>query len=123
IGTGTLPYQHGMILNTWFDRKKRAATDCTDDDKTKEISYNGTLSGAGDSARRQLRPTLADHVREQAHGRVVALSLKARSAIGLAGHGGDLVLWFDTRGGFTTSTAFARTTTPFVRKYIDDNPV
>ncbi len=21
IGTGTFPYQHGMILNTWFDRK------------------------------------------------------------------------------------------------------
>ncbi len=123
IGTGTFPYQHGMILNTWFDRKTRAATDCTDDDRTKEVSYGNTLSGMGDSARRQLRPTLADRVRERAHGRVAALSLKARSAIGLAGHGGDLVLWFDTRGAFTTSTAFARTTTPFVAKYIDQNPV
>jgi len=123
LGTGTLPYQHGMILNTWFDRKKRAATECTDDEKTREISYNSALSGPGDSARRQLRPTLADHVREQAHGRVVALSMKARSAIGLAGHGGDVVLWFDTRGGFTTSTAFSRATTPFVKKYIDENPV
>jgi predicted AlkP superfamily pyrophosphatase or phosphodiesterase len=123
IGTGTLPYQHGMILNTWFDRKKRAPTDCTDDETTKEISYNNALSGPGDSGRRQLRPTLADRVREQAHGRVVTLSMKARSAIGLAGHGGDVVLWFDTRGGFTTSSAYAHQTTEFVRKYIDDNPV
>ena len=123
IGTGTLPYQHGMILNTWFDRNTRTATDCTDDDKTREMSYNGALSGPSDSARRQLRPTLADHVREQTHGRVVTLSMKARSAIGLAGHGGDVVLWFDTRGGFTTSSAFAHETTPFVRKYIEDNPV
>jgi predicted AlkP superfamily pyrophosphatase or phosphodiesterase len=123
IGTGTLPYQHGMILNTWFDRKTRAATDCTDDERTKEISYNSALSGPGDSGRRQLKPTLADHVRQQAHGRVVTMSMKARSAIGLAGHGGDLVLWFDTRGAFTTSTAYAHALPPFVRKYIDDNPV
>ena len=123
IGTGTFPYQHGLILNTWFDRKTRAATDCTDDEKTKEVSYGTALTGPGDSGRRQLRPTLADGVREQAHGRVVALSLKARSAISLAGHGGDLVLWFDTRGAFTTSTAFARTTTPFVQKYLADHPV
>src|SRR5512132_3159593 len=113
IGTGTFPYQHGMILNTWFDRKKRAATECTDDEKTNEVSYGGAVAGKSDSARRQLRPTLADRVREQAHGRVVTLSLKARSAIGLAGHGGDVVLWFDTRGAFTTSTAFARTPTAF----------
>ncbi len=50
-------------------------------------------------------PTLADQIRRQ-HGRVVTLSMKARSAIGLAGHGGDVVLWFDTRGGWATSTAF-----------------
>ncbi len=123
MSTGTFPYQHGMVLNTWFDRKTRAATDCTDDEKTKEVSYGIALTGPSDSARRQLRPTLADRVREQAHGRVVTLSLKARSAIGLAGHGGDVVLWFDTRGAFTTSTAFTRTPTPFIQTYIDQNPV
>ena len=36
--------------------------------------------------------------------------MKARSAIGLAGHGGDVVVWFDTRGGFATSTAVSRAT-------------
>jgi predicted AlkP superfamily pyrophosphatase or phosphodiesterase len=123
IGTGTFPYQHGMILNTWFDRKTRAATDCTDDANTKQVSYGTASPGPSDSGRRQLRPTLADQVREQAHGRVVALSLKARSAIGLAGHGGDVVLWFDTRGAFTTSSAFARATTPFIEKYLAQNPV
>lgn len=122
IGTGTFPYQHGMILNTWFDRKTRAATDCTDDEKTREVSYGNSMTGPGDSGRRQLRPTLADHVREE-HGHVVALSLKARSAIGLAGHGGDIVLWFDTRGAFTTSSAYARATSPFIQKYVDQNPV
>ena len=123
IGTGTYPYQHGMVLNTWFDRQTRTATDCTDDDKTREVPYGRALTAVGDSGRRQLRPTLADHVREQMHGRVVAISLKARSAIGLAGHGGDVVLWFDTRGAFATSSAYARRPTPFIEHYVNQNPV
>jgi arylsulfatase A-like enzyme len=123
IGTGTFPYQHGMILNGWFDRKTRASTECTDDEKTKEITYGNTLTGPSDSGRRQLRPTLADRVREQAHGRVVSVSLKARSAIGMAGHGGDVVLWFDARGAFATSTAYTKKPTEFVQKYIAQNRV
>jgi predicted AlkP superfamily pyrophosphatase or phosphodiesterase len=121
IGTGTFPYQHGMFLNTWFDRKTGKLTDCTDDPKEKEINYAG-LTGPGDSGRRIQMPSLADFVRRQG-GRVASFSLKARSAIGLAGHGGDIVLWFDTRGGWTTSTAFTRNPTPFVQQYVAAHPV
>ncbi|HEU4936042.1 MAG TPA: alkaline phosphatase family protein [Vicinamibacterales bacterium] len=121
IGTGTFPYQHGMILNAWFDRKTGKTTDCTEDVKQKEINYNG-LTGPGDSGRRIQTPALADSVRRQ-RGRVVTMSLKARSAIGLAGHGGDIVLWFDTRGGWQTSTAFTKKPTPFVQEYIANNRV
>jgi len=121
IGTGTFPYQHGMILNTWFDRKTGKTTECTDDAKQKEINYNG-LTGPGDSGRRIQTPALADFVRRQ-HGHVATMSLKARSAIGLAGHGGDIVLWFDTRGGWQTSTAFTKKPTPFVQQYVVDHRV
>jgi predicted AlkP superfamily pyrophosphatase or phosphodiesterase len=121
IGTGTFPYQHGMFLNTWFDRKTGKPTECTDDAKEKEVNYSG-LTGMGDSGRRIQRPSLADFVRRQ-RGHVVTLSLKARSAIGLAGHGGDVVLWFDTRGGWTTSTAFTKKPTPFVQQFIAENQV
>jgi predicted AlkP superfamily pyrophosphatase or phosphodiesterase len=121
IGTGTFPYQHGMILNTWFDRKTGKTTDCTDDPKEKEINYNG-LTGPGDSGRRIQTPALADFVRRQ-HGHVATMSMKARSAIGLAGHSGDIVLWFDTRGGWQTSTAYTRKPTPFVQQFIAENRV
>ena len=121
IGTGTFPYQHGMILNTWFDRKTGKTTECTDDPDEKEINYLG-LTGPGDSGRRIEMPSLADFVRRQ-HGHVATMSMKARSAIGLAGHGGDIVLWFDTRGGWQTSTAFARKPTPFVERFIAQNRV
>jgi len=122
IGTGVFPYQHGMILNTWFDRETGKSTECTADSKTHEVGYNG-LIGEGDSGQRILKPTLADRIREQQRGRVVTMSLKARSAIGLAGHGGNVVLWFDTRGGWTTSSAFASKPTPFLQEFIDHHPV
>ena len=122
IGTGVFPYQHGMILNAWFDRETGKSTECTVDSSAHEVSYNG-LVGEGDSGQRILKPTLADRVREQQHGRVVTMSLKARSAIGLAGHGGDVVLWFDTRGGWATSSAFASKPIPFLQEFIDHHPV
>ena len=121
IGTGTFPYQHGMILNTWFDRKTEKTTECTDDRKEKEINYNG-LTGPGDSGRRIQTPALADFVRRQ-RGHVATMSMKARSAIGLAGHSGDVVLWFDTRGGWQTSTAYTAKPTPFVQNFIAENRV
>jgi predicted AlkP superfamily pyrophosphatase or phosphodiesterase len=121
IATGTFPYQHGMILNTWFDRKTGKTTDCTDDEKEKEINYNG-LSGPGDSGRRIRVPALADFIRRQ-RGHVATMSMKARSAIGLAGHSGDIVLWFDTRGGWQTSTAYTPKPTPFVQQFIAENRV
>lgn len=121
IGTGTFPYQHGMILNTWFDRKTGKPTECTDDAKEREINYDG-LTGLGDSGRRIRTPTLADAIRGH-HGRVVTMSMKARSAIGLAGHGGDIVLWFDTRGGWQTSSAFTDKPTPIIQQYIAQHSV
>jgi hypothetical protein len=49
--------------------------------------------------------------------RVVSLSLKARSAIMLAGHHGDAVTWLDERRGeWTTSTAFARARVPHLAR-------
>src|SRR5262245_40370073 len=76
IGTGTFPYQHGMILNTWFDRKTGKTTECTDDKKEREINYDG-LAGPGDRGRRISTQALADAIRSQ-HGRVVTLSVEAR---------------------------------------------
>src|SRR5688500_17367971 len=110
IGTGTLPRTHGMIADAWWDPETRASIECTDDDKAQPVTY-GLPTKRGKSGRRLVVPTLADELRAQRPGsRVVALSLKARSAIGLAGHGGDAVTWFEEAlgvGAVVTSTAFA----------------
>lgn len=123
IGTGALPYRHGMILNAWYNRSTAKSMECTEDAKVREISYNGLKPGVADSGRWLLVPTLADRIRERAHGRVAAFSLKSRSAIGMAGHAGNPVVWFDDRGGWATSSAFASGPTPFLQEFIDKNPI
>jgi predicted AlkP superfamily pyrophosphatase or phosphodiesterase len=123
IGTGALPHTHGMVANTWLDRGSRRLVGCTNDPDATDISY-GRPAPIGNSGKRILVPTLADELRAQKAGaRVVSLSLKARSAIGLAGHGGDAVVWFDDESGsFATSRAYASAAVPAVRSFIEAHP-
>ena len=123
IGTGTLPHTHGMINNTWWDRASQRSIGCTNDPDSPDITY-GRPVRLGNSGRQLRVPTLADEVRAQKPGaRIVAVSLKARSAIGLAGHGGDAVVWFDdAAGSFATSKAYASEPVPAVKAFIDEHP-
>ena len=127
IGTGTFPMTHGQIQNGWFDRDLGKDVACTDDLSVKQISY-GTQDAArtgGNSGARLLAPTFADELRSQAsHApRVVSLSMKPRSAIGLAGHAGDVVLWYDTGKGWATSSAYATEKNPLIQKFLEANPI
>lgn len=122
IGTGTYPYRHGMILNAWLDRKTGTSPYCTDDTGVRDISYNGLPPGTGDSAARLLRPSLGEQLHARG-GRSVALSLKPRSAIPLAGRTANAVVWFDDRGGWSTSSAFTDLPVPFIADFIAANPL
>jgi len=74
----------------------------------------------GTSGKNLLVPTFADELRGQKPGaRVVTLSLKARSAIGLAGHGGTAVTWIDDNAAsFATSRAFSATPVQAVAEFL-----
>ena len=122
IGTGALPYRHGMVLNSWWDRTTGRARPCTSDTTVRNIAYAGKAAG-GDSARLLLVPTLAERLRAQTGGRVVAMSLKPRSAIPLVGHSATSVVWYDDQGGWTTSTAFTAKTIDWLDTFFAANPV
>ena len=124
IGTGTLPRTHGQVLNGWWSREKKASVACTDDPDSKDVSY-GRESRTTDSGKSLLAPTLADELRAQQPGaRVVSVSLKARSAIGLAGHAGTAITWVDDgAAGFVTAKAFADAPVPAVAAFLKQNPV
>jgi predicted AlkP superfamily pyrophosphatase or phosphodiesterase len=122
IGTGSFPYRHGMILNGWLDRQTGKVPYCTDDPDAKDISYNGLPPGQGDSARRMLVPTLSEQIHALG-GRSAAISSKPRSAVPLAGKRADAVIWFDDRGGWSTSSAYTNAPVPFLQEFIAANPV
>jgi arylsulfatase A-like enzyme len=121
IGTGVLPYRHGMVLNAWWDREAARTNPCTRDLEVRNIGYTGAPTG-GDSARAIQAPTLAERLRDRS-GRSVSFSLKARSAIGLAGQDPTAILWFDERHGWTTSTAFTDAPIDWIRTHVEANPL
>lgn len=121
IGTGTLPYRHGMVLNAWWDRALARSMPCTTDPGAANIAYNGTVPG-GDSAWALRAPPLAQQLRERTGGRSVVMSLKQRSAISMAGVGSSTVLWFDDRAGWTTSNAFVREPEDWLRAFFSAHP-
>lgn len=123
VATGAFPRTHGIIQNAWFDRKAGASVTCTEDPKAHDIGY-ATPVKEGDSAWRLERPTLADVLRSQRGARIVALSLKGRSAIMLAGHGGDAVTWLsESLDGWVTSSVFGEKPIPAVKSFIDAHPI
>jgi len=122
-GTGTFPYQHGMINNAWISRETDASETCTEDPTTQLVAY-GRWGGPGESAKRMMRPTLGELLKKERGGRTVTLSLKARSAIGMGGHAGDAIVWFDERGYvFTSSTAFTKAPEPSISAFIAAHPI
>ena len=122
IGTGSLPYRHGMVLNAWWDRKAGQSMPCTSDSTVRNIGYTGEPAG-GDSPRSLLAPTFAETVRDQSGGRTLAFSLKPRSTIPVVGRGATAVVWFDDQAGWTTSTAYTPTKLPWLDRYFTGNPI
>jgi predicted AlkP superfamily pyrophosphatase or phosphodiesterase len=124
VSTGAYPRLHGVFQNTWYDRDRGRVVACTDDPETKIIRYpTGGADGA--SGVRLLVPSLADELRAQRPGaRVATMALKARSAIMLAGHGGDAVSWLnESYEHWETSSAFTRAPIAAVSSFLDANRI
>jgi predicted AlkP superfamily pyrophosphatase or phosphodiesterase len=123
IGTGAYPSTHGVFQNAWIDRQPDALITCTQDATVQGVPY-GKPVPASESAKQLMVPTFAEEMHRQKGSHVVSLSLKARSAIMLAGHSGDAVTWLsDDLDGWTTSTAFTPTPVTEVGTYVAANPI
>jgi arylsulfatase A-like enzyme len=124
IGTGTLPSTHGIIMNEWWQRAANRRMSCTDDPTVRSVPYVGAPERIGHSAHRLRVPTLADRLRDASpQARVVTLSMKPRSSVMLAGHGGTAVTWFGDSNSWATSTAFAPAPIPEIAAYVAQHPV
>jgi predicted AlkP superfamily pyrophosphatase or phosphodiesterase len=124
ISTGAFPASHGMVANAWWDREQQKMVTCTSDPEVKNSAYAGGTTKGGDSAWRMRLPSFAEELKFQTGGatRVVTFSLKARSAIALAGHKADAATWFDSESGsWVTSPPYG--TMPFIEDFVKKHPV
>jgi len=123
ISTGALPHVHGIPSNQWWDREAGRQMACTEDPSVTNFGYDGPGKEHNSGYRLKV-PTFADVMRAERGARVVTVSAKARSAIMLAGHGGDAVTWLsELAETWLTSTAFAPAPVPQVKAFIGANPV
>lgn len=125
IGTGAFPRTHGMVGNDWYDRTSRRMVTCTTDPTVTSVPYGGRPGLEKHSAKWLMTTTFADELRAQSRtpAHVVSLSLKARAAIGMAGHAGDLVLWEEDAATWASSSAFATAPNAAVDKWITAHPI
>jgi predicted AlkP superfamily pyrophosphatase or phosphodiesterase len=126
IGTGTFPQTHGLISNAWYDRAAGRDVACTEDASIVNVGYGPIPPRGGDSPARLATPSLADEMRAQLTlpPKIVTLSMKARSALPLAGHRSTLSTWFDGPRGFVTSPAMGTPErVPFLETYLQAHPV
>lgn len=61
VYTGTTPRHHGIVGNSWYDRRLRRDVYCTDDTTAQLVGT--TSKGLGVSARNQLSTTLGDELK------------------------------------------------------------
>ena len=91
------------------------------------MPFGGVPGSEHHSAHFLNAPTFADELRAQAvqPPRIVSVSLKARAAIGMAGHPGrdTMVVWEEDNGTWATSSAFATSPWPDVDAYAKAHPV
>jgi predicted AlkP superfamily pyrophosphatase or phosphodiesterase len=123
IATGAFPRTHGVFQNGWWDRTTRSQMTCTEDRSTSNVGYGVPVTG-GDSAYRLQIPTLVDELRTRRGARVATVALKDRSAIMLAGHGGDAVTWIgEAIDTWQTSKVYSATAVAPVKAFLEANRI
>ncbi len=127
IATGTFPNTHGMIGNEWYDREEGKAVVCTADASQKSVPFGGRAVVEHHSVARLNALTFPDELRLHA-GRpptVVSVSLKARSAIMMAGTPSPTTyaIWEAGNGTWTTSSAYTATPWPVVDQFVTNHPI
>lgn len=108
IYTGTTPNNHGIVGNEWYDRSTYSAINCVSDTNSSTI---GSISEEGKASPVNLKTyTITDQLKlTYPNSKVIAVSIKDRSAILPGGHLSDGSYWFDYASGtFITSSFFKK---------------
>ncbi|MCH8171455.1 MAG: alkaline phosphatase family protein [Bacteroidetes bacterium] len=120
IYTGTTPYFHGIISNSWYDKKLKRTVYCTSDRLFNTVGANDNRGQM--SPKRLLSTTITDQLKLATNGKskVISVAIKDRAAILPGGHTANAAYWYDSNtGGFITSTFYMQQLPGWVKKFND----
>lgn len=119
--TGAYGNLHGIISNTWYDRALHQPMYCVFDPTTQIVGEPaGATLPAGASPRNLLGSTIGDELRVASdfQSRVIAISLKDRSAVLPGGHTANAAYWYDpATGHFITSSYYMKSLPAWVEAF------
>ncbi len=103
IYTGTVPYNHGIVGETWLDRSSMRPTYCVEDFK-----HRGVDTWDSSSPKNLLVSTLGDELKIATEGRgmVYAIAPYREVAVLSAGHAADWAMWLDDDNGKWAGTSY-----------------
>lgn len=120
VATGCSPNVHGIVGNSWYDRKLKKSIASIYSPKHRRVPAGGNPNSPSAAPIRLKAPTLADAMKAATNGksRVVSMSFKDRSAILPGGKTPDACYWLDkSTGKFITSTYYQSDPHPWVRRF------
>lgn len=111
IYTGTMPSNHGIIGNDWYNRSKKMSFTSVYDERYKTI---GSATGGQASPMNLLTYTITDQLKMAwPQSKVISISIKDRGAILPGGHLSDGTFWYDYNSGdFVTSSFYGKDQLP-----------
>lgn len=105
ISSGAYPWSTGVVANEWYDRARDRFRTAVTDDTYQLVGAPGN----GVSCRAMAGTGLGDQLKLASNGRsrVIAISLKDRASLFLAGRMGSAALWWDLKSGnFVSSSLY-----------------
>lgn len=116
IATGVFPRRHGIVGNTWYDRRAMRAFYASEDTT---VQTPDTPSEPGRSPAQLRVTTVGDWLKAASpQSKVVAVALKDRAATFMGGRHADGAYWYaDDIGRFVTSTYYRADSLPWLATF------
>jgi predicted AlkP superfamily pyrophosphatase or phosphodiesterase len=123
VFSGSIPARNGIVGNLWFDRESGKTRVMVTDDSARLLTARGPSANPGAASPRSLiGTTIGDQMRLSNNfaSKVVAASLKDRSAVLPGGQQPNGAFWF-VNGEFVSSDYYFKELPGWVKKFVADN--
>ncbi len=121
IATGTYPKTHGIVGNDWFESEAGVRRYCLEDSS---MGIAGLSGKTGRSPANMKRASIADWLRrDNPESRTIAVAIKDRAAIPMAGYFANGAYWYNADDGrYYTSLHYTSVYPQWLSEFLDTRP-